>query len=265
MDMKPFENCKVAVCLSGQSRTFKYCSESINNFFKSRKNNQYTFFGHTTTKNSYKIKQNNIVDYNKEEILNIDVLKEELNSHFNFAGLKIEHEKPRDINFGIQLYSQMISNYLKQNYEIENNMMFDLVIRARFDVIYPHNVLFEDFIDFLIEEKTLYSHFGLMRNEFVLPNPNQIFHYGSSLTMDLVDSVYNILVDNKFKTLVNFDSYNPVWDRVGDGALLYKWCTFKNINFREGMVPYSIVRYNSTNLNYKTEWDKVHRVGWFME
>jgi hypothetical protein len=265
MDMKPFENCKIAVCLSGQSRTFKYCAESINKFFSSEKNNQYYFFGHTTDKNYFKIKSDSGVSHQEFETLEIEKLKTELNSHFNFSKLLVEPEKQRNFNFGVQLYSQMMANYLKQKYEIENNMMFDLVIRARYDIVYPHNSLFEHYINFLIEEKTLYTHFGLMRHEFVLPNPNQIFHYGSSFTMDLVDSFYNILVDNKFKQLVNFDAANPAWNRVGDGALLYKWCTMKNINFREGMVRYSIIRKQSLGLDYKTEWDKVHKVGWFMD
>ena len=268
MDMKPFENCKVAVCFSGQSRTFKYCAESINNFFSSDKNNQYYFFGHTTNKNYYKLPAGNgigVIDPAAFETLDIDKLLSDINDHFSFEKLLVEEEVQRRINFGTGLYSQMKSNYLKQKYEVENNMMFDVVIRARFDICYPHNAKFEHFINFLIEEKTLYANYGIMRREFVLPNPSQIFHFGSSLTMDLTDSLYNSLITKAFHKELGFSNSNLVWEWVGDGALLHKWCTMKNILPKNFIIPMAIVRKHSINLDYKSEWNKVCRAGWFLE
>jgi hypothetical protein len=265
MDMKPFENCKVAVCFSGQSRTFKYCAESINNFFSSDRNNQYYFFGHTTNKNYFKLPSGILSRLISFETLDTKVLSSEINECFAFKKLLIEEEMVHPIRFGAQLYSQMKSNYLKQQFEIENNMMFDVVIRARFDTCYPNNTKFEHFIDFLIEEKTLYANYGIMRNEFVLPNPSQIFHFGSSLTMDLVDSIYNVLITKAFHKLIGHNQFNPMWEKVGDGALLHKWCTIRNILPKQFNMPLTIIRNHSINLDYKTEWDKVCRAGWFLE
>ena len=66
-----------------------------------------------------------------------------LNASLNAA----YHLKFPDSEFSLGIQG----NYLKQRFEIENNMMFDVVIRARFDTCYPHNTKFEHFIDFLID------------------------------------------------------------------------------------------------------------------
>ena len=268
MDMKPFENCRVAVCFSGQSRTFRYCAESIKNFFSSRKNNTFTFFGHTTNKNYYKKVTLNPdgtakSDVRTFETLDIASLTNELQSTIGFAKLQVEEEIPRTVNWGVQLYSQMKSNYLKQQYEVEHNMMFDLVIRTRFDQVYPHTSIFEDNVNFLIEEKTLYSHFGLHRSEYILPNPSQCFHFGSSLTLDLVDSFYNVLITGNFNKLVGVNAYNPGWTNVGDGAMIHKWCNYKNIHLKECAVPHAIIRKHSLKLDYRTEWQSVVNAMWW--
>lgn len=261
MDMKPVSGCKIAVCFSGQSRTYEYCAESITDFFKSDVTNEYYFFGHTNNKNSYKPPPD-LPGELKHEILDSAELYNNLQQLFGFSKLIVGEEKHRGIHFGIQLHSQMISNFLKQQFEIENNMMFDVVVRARFDVCYPNKSNFINFVNGPIQEKTLYSHFGLMRPEFILPTPSSIIHYGSSLTMDLVDSVYNTLITGAFHKLVGYDNYNPIWQRAGDGPLIYKWCTLKNILLMESDIPFAIVRNHSLDLDYKLEWERLVRRGW---
>lgn len=264
MDMKSFENCNVAVCFSGQSRTFKYCAESINNFFSSNRGNKFYFFGHTTNINLYK---KNLAEYDlsQNETLDKNKLKQDLESVIDFKKLLVEEEIPHPIHFGPQLYSLMKSNFLKQQYELENNMMFDLVIRSRFDLCYPHNSKFEDHINFLIEEKTLYANYGIMRGEFFMPNPDEIFHFGSSLTMDLVDSIYNVLVTGSFHRSMQHTQFNPAWKLVSTGPLIYKWCSMKNILPKQTYIPFAVVRKQSIDLDYKTDWDKMLKLSGFME
>lgn len=267
MDMKPFENCKIALCFSGQTRTFQYCIESVKNFFSSSKGNTYYYFGHSSNKNNYKGKnaEGVVVHSVLDEEFEIDELYKRVSSAYNFEKLLIECEKSKVVNWGQTLYSQMYANFLKQQYEIENNMMFDLVIRLRFDLCFPHDVKFEDYINFLIEEKTLYTNYGLMRNEYVLPNPSQIIHFGTSLTMDLVDSFYNSLVNEGFNKLVGWNQENNCFGRVGDGAMLHKWISIKNIlqhNLRDP-IPHIIIRLNNNHLNYKTDWHKMGNLGFF--
>ena len=262
MDAKPFKNCKIAICLSGQSRTFDYCAESILDFFSSDVGNKFYFFGHTTNKNKNKPWPAAQLAASEEE-LDIENLGNAMKGKICFTNLLVEEEKQRNIGYGIQLYSQMMANFLKQQYEIENNMMFDVVVRARFDVCYQFSSKLEHFVKGPIQEKTLYSHFGLMRPEFVLPNPTSIIHYGSSLTMDIIDTFFNVLNTGAFYKLVECDKFNPMWRHVGDGALIHKWCVLKNILTIDAPIPFSIARPHSLTIDYKQEWEKFCRAGWF--
>jgi hypothetical protein len=265
MDMKSFKNCNVALCFSGQSRTFEYCSESVKNFFKSDRGNKFYYFGHTSNKNNFKgrFELNNEVGMVLNEELDISDLCCRMNNAYNFKRLTVEPEIPHCPAHWMNqsLYSQMYSNYLKQQFELEHNMMFELVIRLRFDLCFPEGKKFEDCVNFALQEKTLYTHFGLMRNEFVLPNPNQIIHFGTSLTMDLVDSFYNSMHNNSFNKLVGHSHDNLCFERVGDGAMLYKWMTIKNILPFNVDIPFIIVRLNNKHLNYKTDWKQMHNLG----
>lgn len=276
MDMKSFENCNVALCFSGQSRTFEQCAESVKSFFSSDKGNKYYFFGHTSNKNNYKdTKTTNgqmphtITLHKVEEKLDIQDLRDRLEKVYNFEKLVIENENEtaKKLDWrALPLYSMMYSNFLKQQYEVENNMMFDVVIRLRFDLCFLPGKKFEQYVNFLIEEKTLYSNFGLSRGEFVLPNPDQTFHFGSSFTMDLVDSFYNSFVTGGFAELVNLNIHsNNCFNRVADGALIHKWITIKNILpiKMHTLIPFAIVRLNNKHLDYTKEFEKIRAMGTF--
>jgi len=260
--MKSFENCNVAVCLSGQSRTFVHCHKSINDFFSSNRGNKFFFFGHTWDNNTYKIKNDDEFSY-EEEKLNVAGLRAELLECFNFEKLVVEEQK-NFIEWDNILYSVMRSNFLKQQYEAENNMMFDLVIKARFDVCYEPGDKFENMFTSTIEEKSLYSKFGIMNCEFALPNPDDVMYFGSSLTMDLIDSFFNCSGE-KFGTMVGSNYDNLAFRRVGMGVLLYKWMTIKNILPIDIVLNYAIIRKQSCYLEHNKDWDKLKRMGYFVD
>jgi hypothetical protein len=270
--MKPFKNMKVAVCLVGQSRTFVHCADSINKFFQSNKGNTFTFFGHTWDSNSYKVNRSstpNIPDGNitveEEQELHIPKLYADMNKLFKLERLIVEPDK--NLNACLQwssiFYSIMRANFLKQQYEAEHNMMFDLVITHRYDVCYRLGDLFENHINRPIEEKTLYSHYGLMQPEFLLPNPAQEYYFGTSLTMDLIDTFYHQLASGSFHKLVGQNTDNPAWNNVGPGALIHKWATIKNILPCHIQVPFAIYRKQSVEqeLNFDADWGKCKQLG----
>lgn len=260
MDTKFLENCKIAVCLSGQSRTFENCSSNIKEFFSSHRNNKFYFFGHTWDTNTYKVKVPAGIAIKKEKINDLKLFETNLRNHFNFTELVVEEEIYRPYPWASMLYSMMRSNFLKQKYEAENNMMFDLVVRARFDVCYQPGTHFEDYVH-AIEEKCIYSNYGIMRGEFFLPNPDDVIYFGSSLTMDLVDSLYNIVCDdNKFDKIFNYNIDNLVYRKVGVGPLLHKWSTIKNILPKHIVIPYAVRRFQSRGVKDWTTLDKIHRL-----
>jgi hypothetical protein len=247
MDLKPFENCRIAVCMSGESRSFRECAESIKKFFSDNgwRGNQYYFFGHTWDANGYKIWDGpgNVTRIDAEQ-LDKEKTLEDLNSHFKFEKIEIEDQFIKH-DFGLStFYSRMKANFLKQKYEVENNMMFDLVIKTRFDLCYRPGVKFEDVFASLIEEKTLYSRYGFYRGEFFLPNPDEVFYFGTSLTMDIVEDLYNSISTGAFDEINRATGAdNLVWHRVGPGILLHRWLALRNILPREsGHVPYAAYR-----------------------
>jgi hypothetical protein len=265
MDSKILENCKIAVCFSGQSRTFKQCAESVNNFFTSRKGNQFIFFGHTWDSNDYtKIKQseNHVIQY--ETNLNIQELEQTMKELYHFENLIVEKQvtNKNQIPWASMFYSKMRVNFLKQKYEVENNMMFDLVVKCRYDLCFREGKIFEDFFNIPIEEKTLYGYYkGFMIREFFLPVPDDVIYYGSSLTMDLIDSLYTSLFTGSFLKSVGYDDHNPAYRQVGPNALISKWATMKNIRIVHNPVEYLIYRKSAENLNYKSDWDQIYQLG----
>lgn len=261
MDRKPFNNCKVAVCLSGESRGFRECANSMKNFFSTRKNNQYHFFCHTWDANHYKIWSSyHVVKEVEEELLDIDILENDLKKYLNLDKVEVEKQFLNNCFTQSMLYSRMKANFLKQQYEVENNMMFDLVVRTRLDIAYKPNVIFEDYVSPEIEEKTLYSRYGFMAPEFFLPNPDEVCYWGTSFTMDIVDSLYNCLTTGAFDKIHNtLDINNLVYHKIGPGTLIHKWATFRNILTKNAPFVYAVYRrvHMLNKLDPVTQWDLI--------
>jgi hypothetical protein len=155
----------------------------------------------------------------------------------------------------------MRSNFLKQQYESENNMMFDLVIKARYDICYPNDgTKFEDLFHYDIREKTIYSYFDFMEGEFFLPCLDDVIYYGTSFSMDLIDSIYNQLSAKSLDKLLGTDHDNVAYNHVGPGVLLYKWGSMKNMLFRQNAVPYTVYRKQAIGLDSNTEFEKIRDV-----
>lgn len=188
---------------------------------------------------------------------NINRLNDDLHKHFNFEDLVVEQEIYRPYSWASVFYSTMRSNFLKQKYEAENNMMFDLVIKARYDTCYPPGRRFEDCFQHVVQEKALYSDFGFMQNEFYLPNPNDVIYCGTSLTMDLLDTMYNSFCTGAFSKLTNTNVDNPVYDHVGPGILLYKWASMKNIMPIHNTLEYIVYRKQAEGLDCITDWEQL--------
>lgn len=233
MDTKLFENCKVAVCFSGEPRTYQHCSESIKKYYSSNKGNEFYFFGHGWSGNSYKRFQPSgyyVYEFAKEDK---NQIAQNLKNHFDFKSLEVEDQFIADA-LTSWFYSMMKVNFLKQKYEVENNMMFDLVVHSRYDLVFPPNLKFEECMPYKIEEKTLYSHFGFYRPEFFLPNPDAVHYAGTSLTMDIIEGFYNAWEDGSFEKMQRCGyPDNNLWRKSGPGVLLHRWATLRNILTRD--------------------------------
>lgn len=259
--MKLLRNCNIAVCFSGQSRTYKQCHQSIKNLFTSKLGNTFHFFGHTWDSNTYKFKNKDSVEIHTETIENLQELESNLRNLYPFKELIVEKDEYKPVLWGNLFYSAMRSNFLKQKYEAENNMMFDLVVKARYDVFYKDGKCFEDYLPPHIEEKTLYSNFGFMRNEYFLPNPDDVIYAGTSLTMDLIDSLYNALIGQNLFAITGSNGDNLAYKMAGPGVLIHKWMTAKNILPIHTPISYAVCRKQSTDVDYVNDWENAYKIG----
>ncbi len=279
MTDKILRNCKIAVCLSGQSRTFKHCAASLKRFYSTigDNNNEYYFFGHTWGTNDYKVRmQDGSVKYaTQTENLFLPKLKKDLKETYNFSGLVVDQDLTIPVPthclgphvWGHLFYSTMVSNFLKQKYEIENNMMFDLVVKSRFDLCYRPNDFFENYFSGPIEQKVIYSHYGFMSLEGLLPNPDDVHYYGSSHTMDLIDGLYNNLHTGALDKILSVNHDNL--PKIGPGILMYKWMTIKNILPRQlnGSNSHAVYRIKCAELGLTPEenFDEIKKREYFVE
>jgi len=255
--MKP---CKIAVCFSGESRTWKHCVDAIKYFFSSNYHD-IKFFGHTWDE-SYYLKAD-VLNRNPKYKIKHDknILHNELVNAFNFSDLIVEdrskfqyfsndffeishlvdacHSFPaqnaanfkRPATWDQMSYSIMMANELKTKYELDNFMQFDIVVRARFDVVYYPEVTFESYVNRLgpIEPCTLFCNINYFPNEFGLVNMCDIFYFGGSSVMNIIDGFYRYWGDGTFWKMDQTSYFDPAMKVGGYNINLYKWACQKNI------------------------------------
>jgi len=134
---------KIAVCLSGQSRTFDYCVESIKSFFK-----DCDFFCHTYDYNSYH--EANVKPINdgwdKDIVDSID-------KKLKPKELKVETREQTTRIFetlGWNKDEESLNNYSMYHSIIESYSHdfsgYDIVVKSRYDLIHKPNTTIYDFI-----------------------------------------------------------------------------------------------------------------------
>lgn len=267
--MKPDRPLNIAVCISTQSRTWATGVPSLLSFFSSPIH-KYHFLGHTWDKNSWK------PGYHREytiEQLNIDELRQSMLSKIPFTALRIDeqHDRPYTMAHNDETFytwlpmlkSFMLSNNLKTQYEIENDMTFDLVVHTRWDLAYHPGTKFDNFIPREIVPDELYCYRSYFPAEYRMPFIDDIIYFGSSRTLDIIDSFYHYYSTNKFFEMTSVSQYNNAFYHVGVGVLLYKWATLKNIKFNElkterleGLYP-AVIRQPVAGAQWPEEHDKI--------
>jgi hypothetical protein len=164
-------------------------------------------------------------------------------------------------------YSHARSLMLKRDYEMRNNFQYDLVIKARLDVIYDPQHMFPLGHVWPMVCYTS-TPIGKFPNEFNYNNFDDVFFYGDSPTMDLVGDIYDRNRQRHTPALcaaadasANLDV--TMW--YGPGCSLYEHCTDLGIH-PEGarVIEYAVVRSTATeeNLDGINDYQKI-RQKWF--
>ena len=134
----------VAICISGSLRSLEHCKNSIiANIIKpnNKKYNLKLFFYLPNDINSQKIKLMN--DYDPEVLIENDIILKSPN--IIWGGRPTSQKIDNESTAGIQGYLQQLygieKNYeLVINYEKRNNIIFDVILRIRSDVIFKNPI-----------------------------------------------------------------------------------------------------------------------------
>ena len=284
----------IAVCLSGQSRTWRTAKENILNFFdvklETGRNMRVNvdYFIHTWDINSYRDKKEPRWQNHDYPIVN-PTEKDDIYNTFSPKMMEYEHYDPQVFLHAWEsmFYSFMKSVTLKRRYEMEKDFVYDMVIKSRFDI----NYLQEGVNRYGMPINRFYVHkiepfiaYGSSQNiakfplEFNYNNFDDVFFYSDSPTMDIIGQLYRWYKDimdtgRLQKVTGKFVEWPEFW--YGPGALLYKHMVNWNIHpFGEYATPYYVVRKEAEDrgLHSIKAWNEIHHIsrdwyenGWFAD
>jgi hypothetical protein len=190
---------KIAVLMCGHIRTF--CSDHIKSLY-SNPENEIHIFVHTYTKRyGYHPWIKGTLNLS-DEINNTPILESEIKQMIPESKVvviedELSEEDVQDLHmypFLLDIYSQIrkikLCNELRQKYERDNNIKYDLIFRTRPDVNHPDNIL----IQTPIEDNTIY----VPECDCTL-SPSDLCYMGSPSSMDyLIDKLSSKYKQYKF-------------------------------------------------------------------
>jgi len=239
---------KVAICMSGQLRTWEKCSANI---FKlvNHLGHEVDFFCHAWDFDS--IPRPIIVSTGKEDIVlhsketvakmldtykpvryciedqekNEKVLEETVNK-----GLQVQNKKPPASWASPQFYGIMASSNLKKEYELEHNFKYDACIRLRYDQYIPESEI-DSIIEVVnkVESGTIYTIHNREHNGYPKVVYGDVFWIADSTTYSKVAMFYKAI------PIINADLFQ---DGTPPENVLTHYINFLDIkNFRTYINP----------------------------
>lgn len=270
---KPNDKFRIAVCLSGQPRHWRTALPNIKQFFdfagithpEMAVPVEVDYFIHTWDINTWRKPKTNwsvFDDVAHGEIAAI-VAAYEPRAHCMDSFDKDQFKRAWDPMF----YSHARSLMLKRDYEISNDFQYDLVIKARLDVVYDpqHRFPLQRVWPLVAYTCTPISKFP---NEFNYNSFDDVMFYGDSATMDLMGDLYSTYQTLHSLELIeqqnsSMDLQPDMW--YGPGCLLYEHLTNLGIHPEGNRVTeYAVVRSTavSEKLDGITDYEKI-RKKWF--
>lgn len=280
--MKSF---KIAVCLSGQPRHWEFAAENIKKFFDYSNQQHFHYnlpiethyFIHTWDTNTWRYPKSNHNNYVNVKNNDLESIKSEFNPIY------IEQEEFDAEKFIIawdpMFYSFWKSVMFKREYEIESDFSYDVVIKARLDVIYNQNekIIFQQIrpgLNGLIPGICYTSRqINKFTYEFNYNTFDDVIFYADSRTMDIVSDLYHTY-KIKHSPQKRFDINRSLNTDpslfYGPGCLLYEHMISCGIHPTCNQVfDYTVVRSSSINcgLNSVSDYSEVKRRGnnWYMK
>jgi hypothetical protein len=247
--MKQF---KVALCFSGQLRTWKQTIEQTKSFFHLNDSSdlQIDTFGHIWNYNTWiDLQYENVLNGPKylnsydEPIAESEI--QEFIDTYKFKKIQIDNKRATHFSqWENPLYSFMRSMELKREYELENNFEYDLVIKTRTDAVW------ETLNGFKYEiPQSLSVTAGLkgckMTIEYFSNDLNDVLFWGDSFGMDLLGNTYRWYYKN-ITSNIKINNYlpNQIANRkLGPGTALHKYAAQLGLFiYYDSNYPWKIVR-----------------------
>lgn len=255
---------KIAVCLSGQSRTWKTAYKNILHFFdytRINQNIQVDYFIHTWNNNSWRKKtspQWETWDAPAEDV-------DDISTVYNPKYFEVENfsKKRFPMAWDGLFYSFMKTIHNKKKYELENNFKYDVVVKSRLDVIFDPQKIF----NFRVTPLTAYTSHPVtkMLREFNGNNFSDVLFYGDSNTMDILGNTYRYakikhsessIANNTKNNIIDYFSY------YGPGVTLYEYMTQHGIYpTYNDIYEYAVVRYDCIGLDSISDFGQISKTG----
>lgn len=272
---------KIAVCISGQPRTWFTAKENIFTYFD-LKGHEVDFFIHTWNQNTFRESSNieserTYVDVDKNEFI-------EMRKYFKPKLMTVEEYTSENFVsiWSSLFYSFMKSIWLKRKYELDNDFEYDIVIKTRFDVNFymeGYNELNRPLNKFYIHPLvplvgyTANTSIPKFDTEFYSNTFDDVFFYADSKTMDIISNIYFWFKDIVNKSCEEISKHEFITNReffMGPGTLLYSYLS-KWLIHPHGRVyvPYYIVRKDSQdkNLHSVNNWKEIREISlnWYKQ
>ena len=235
---------KVAVCLSGQARTWRTAKENILKYFDLAEYGcEVDFFIHTWNVNQYRDKTDYVWIQRVDEKVSPNE-KEDLIQAFNPVDIEIEEYNKDNYTtlWETLLYSFMKSVWLKKKHEVNNNFVYDLVIKARLDINYSQegtcNLGFrsDKFHLHVTNHLTAYSTQLVLERfpqEFYYSSFDDVLFYSNSPTMDLISNCCRWYRNVQLENMAAYGANKYIQDSTywyGPGTILYKYLVINGIH-----------------------------------
>lgn len=271
---------RVAVCFSGQPRLWEWSSKNIKSFFDPQGKTHHIkgeikvdYFAHLWDTNTWrKPKQ----PRNFQPVDEIHNDYQRIVDCYQMKSAELEHYENTKFKLAWDplFYSFEKSMFLKRQYELHNDFEYDLVIKARLDVVYDPSTKFPYHL--YVGPRIAYTsnnihHFPM---EFNYWNFDDVIFYGHSGTMDIIGDVYRhhkILYTEKYRKLLeeNFD-IDPAANWYGPGCIIYDHCVSTGIraDYAEPSIIYKVSRFTmiEAGIDSIQDWPEVLRLGneWYI-
>lgn len=201
---------RVAILITGQSRTYSVCLDNIRTFFSNPKTEdgirwvKVDYFLHTWTTNQWTGKGSDKPVLHKIPYVKADINLEEIQqkltteSHSRVVNIEVEKFNPERVHkaWGPGLYSVYKANLAKLKNEYDEGIIYDIVIKVRFDQIFNPKHLFR-YHNYLnsIENRFMYTNTvtARMAHELNSFNLDDVWYFSDSPTMNMIAQTYNYI------------------------------------------------------------------------